>query len=81
MRSRRPKRVGSYGSPGRDALEALVVAGYRARELTQFDAGRMLGLSRIATEDFLARHVDLYCYSAKELEAEADLLHRLHRPF
>jgi predicted HTH domain antitoxin len=48
--------------------------------LTQFDVGQLLGLSRVQAEDFLARHVDLYDYSTEELEAEADLLHRLHRP-
>jgi hypothetical protein len=39
----------------------------------------MLNLSRIETEDFLARHADLYDYSSQELEAEAHLLNRLHR--
>jgi predicted HTH domain antitoxin len=47
--------------------------------LTQFDVGQLLRLSRIQAENFLARHVDLYDYSTEELEAEADLLHQLHR--
>jgi predicted HTH domain antitoxin len=62
-----------------EALEALAVEAYRSRTMTQFEVGKLLGLSRIQTEDFLARHVDLYDYATAELEAEADLLHRLHR--
>ena len=74
-----PQDIAQHPDPGREALEALAIEGYRSRKLTQFDVGQLLGLSRIQTEDFLACHVDLYDYSAEELEAEADLLHRLHR--
>ena len=74
-----PDDLLQHPDPGREALEALVIEAYRSRKLTQFQAGQLLGLSRIQTEDFLARHLDLYDYSMEELEAEADLLHRLHR--
>jgi predicted HTH domain antitoxin len=74
-----PQDIAQHPDPGREALEALAIEGYRSRKLTQFDVGQLLRLSRIQTEDFLARHVDLYDYSTEELEAEADLLHRLHR--
>lgn len=63
----------------RHALEALAVEGYRSRRLTQFQVEQILGLSRIENEDFLARHVDLYDYSAEELEREAEMLQRLWR--
>jgi len=56
-----------------------VIEGYRSHQLTQFEAGRILGLSRIETEDFLGRHVALYDYSIEEPEAEANLLHQLRR--
>jgi predicted HTH domain antitoxin len=74
-----PDDVAQRAHPGQEALEALAIEGYRSRELTQFQVGQLLELSRIQTEDFLARHVDLYDYSMEELETEADLLHRLHR--
>lgn len=74
-----PEDIARHSDPGREALEALALEGYRSHQLTQFDVGQLLGLSRIQAEDFLARHVDLYDYSTEELEAEADLLHRLHR--
>jgi predicted HTH domain antitoxin len=67
-----------HPDPGREALQALAREGYRSHQLTQFDVGQLLGLSRIQAEDLLARHVDLYDYTREELEAEADLLHRLH---
>jgi Uncharacterised protein family (UPF0175) len=74
-----PEVIARHADAGREALEALAIEGYRTRKLTQFDVGRLLGLSRIQTEGFLAHHVDLYDYSPQELEAEADLLHRLNR--
>jgi hypothetical protein len=71
-------------APGQEiarvAVEALAVEGYRSGKLTQLVVGQLLGLSRIQAEDFLALHVDLYDYSMKELEAEAELLRNLrHR--
>lgn len=74
-----PADIACHPNAGREALEALVIEGYRSRQLTQLEAGRMLGLPRMETEDFLGRHVALYDYSAEELEAEADLLQRLSR--
>jgi predicted HTH domain antitoxin len=69
--------LAAQGDLSRHALEPLAVDGYRQKTLTQAQVGRLLGLARIDTEEFLARHVNLYDYSAAELEAEADLLHRL----
>ena len=74
-----PEDIGRHPNSGREALEALAIEGYRARKLTQLDVGQLLGLSRIETESFLAKHTDLYDYTTEELEAEANLLHRLHR--
>ena len=74
-----PDDVAQHANPGREALEALAIEGFRSRRFTRFEVGQLLGLSRIQTEDFLARYLDLYDYSTEELEAEADLLRRLHR--
>ena len=68
-----------HTNPSREGLEALAIEGYRSRKLTQFQVGQLLGLSRVATEDFLARHVDLYDYSNEELTAEAELTRNLQR--
>ena len=46
----------------RAALEALALEAYRRGALSQLQVGRLLGLARIETEDFLAQHLDLYDY-------------------
>lgn len=74
-----PEDIAGHADAGREALQALVIEGYRTRKLTQFDVSRLLKLTRIQTENFLAAHVDLYDYPVEDLEAEADLLHRLNR--
>ena len=67
------------GDVSQQALEALAIDAYRQEALTQLQVGRLLGLSRIETEDFLARHVDLYSYDPKELHREADVLEKYSR--
>jgi predicted HTH domain antitoxin len=73
-----PDDVAGRANGGREALEALALEGYRVGKLTQLQVGQLLSLSRIQTEDFLARHLDLYDYSTEELDSEAELLRRLH---
>jgi len=58
----------------RTAVEALAIEGYRRGALTQLHVGRMLGMSRIQAEDFLAEHVALYDYPPAELRREAEAL-------
>jgi predicted HTH domain antitoxin len=72
-----PDDITQHADPGREALEALALEGYRSGTLTQFQVGQLLGISRFETELFLARHLDLYDYSMEELEAEASLLRGL----
>jgi len=61
----------------RSALEALVLEAYRRGAITQNQIGRLLDLSRIQTEDFLAQHVDLYDYEPSELKRDAEALAKL----
>jgi len=56
------------------ALESLAVDGYREQLLSQKQVGELLGLSRIETENFLAKYVDLYDYEPSELAREDALL-------
>ncbi len=65
------------GDLSRRTLEALAVDGYRRGSLTQLQVGQLLGLSRMETEDFLARHVDLYDYDVAELDREARAFEKL----
>lgn len=73
--------LASQGDLPRRALEALAVDGYRRETLTQLQVGRLLGLSRVETEDFLAKHVDLYNYEPSELHREADVLEKYSQRF
>jgi predicted HTH domain antitoxin len=61
----------------RRTLEALAIDGYGQGSLTQLHVGQLLDLSRIETEDLLARHVALYDYDPAELDREARALEKL----
>lgn len=74
-----PEDIAQRPGGGREALEAIAVEAYRIGKMSQFDVARLLGLSRIETEDFLAQHVDLYDHSPEELAAEADVVSRIIR--
>jgi predicted HTH domain antitoxin len=57
------------------ALEALALEGYRCGSLTLCQISRMLGLSRVQTEDFLGQHqIPLCDLSEADLEREAAVL-------
>ena len=62
--------------PHRYALEAVALEGYREDRLTQKQVGEMLGLSRIETEDFLARHAEPADDEPGLLDRQADSLRR-----
>ena len=55
----------------------MALESFRLGRLTQVQVGRLLGLSRIEAEDFLAEHLDLYDYEPDELRREAEALSRL----
>jgi len=65
------------GDLSRRTLCALAIDSYRRGALTQLQVGQLLGLSRIETEDLLARHVALYDYDPAELDREARALEKL----
>lgn len=44
-----PEDIARHPDPGREALEALAIEGYRSQALTHFQASQLLGLSRFAT--------------------------------
>ncbi len=69
--------TGAGGDLTRRTLEALAIDGFRRGSLTQLQVGQLLGLSRIETEDFLARTVDLYDYDPGELDREARAFEKL----
>lgn len=71
---------GGHADPQRFALEAVAAEGFRENRLTQKQVGEILGLSRIETEDFLARHADPGDYEPGRLAREAESLRRYSEP-
>jgi predicted HTH domain antitoxin len=62
-----PDDIAQHENGGREALEALVVDGYRENRLTQFQGAQLLGMSRFEFWDFMAAH-GLESYTVEQLE-------------
>jgi len=55
-----PDDIAAHADPGREALEALAIEGYRCGKLTHYQAGQLLGMTRFEFDGFLkARNVYL----------------------
>jgi predicted HTH domain antitoxin len=67
--------IARHPDPGREALEALAIEGYRSEKLTHHQAARLLGLTRFEFDGFLKdRQIYDHAYSIKDLERDlADL--------
>lgn len=73
-----PDDLAERKNPGREALEALVVEGYRSEALTHYQASQLLGLSRLAFDGFLKeRNIYEHAYSADDLKQDEETLQRL----
>ena len=63
-----PDDIVQHSDPGREALEALVVEGYRSGALTHYQAGQLLGLTRFEFDDFLIeRNIYDHAYGIEDL--------------
>lgn len=75
---RLPDDIAHHPAPGREALEALVVEGYRSSALTHYQASQMLGMSRFEFDAFLkAREIYDQSYDTGDLEQDLATLRRL----
>ncbi len=73
-----PDDIAQHADPGREALEALVIEGYRSSALTSHQARQLLGLSRYEFADFLIAHnVQEHAYGVEDLEQELATIDRL----
>lgn len=60
-----------HSDPGREALERLVIDGYRSGALTHHQAGTLLGLSRFEFDNFLIEHqIYDHAYSVDDLRKD-----------
>jgi predicted HTH domain antitoxin len=61
----------------REVLEATALEGYREGKLSHAQVGRMLGLSRFETDDFLKAHNVPPGYTIEDLEQDRRTLDKL----
>ena len=62
-----PDDLTQHADPGREALEALVIEGYRSEALTHYQAAQLLGLSRFEFEGFLKeRNIFDHAYGVED---------------
>ncbi len=73
-----PDDLIQHPNPGREALEALAIEGYRAGTLSHYQASQILGLSRFEFEGFLKeRHTYDHAYDLEDLEEDRETLLQL----
>jgi predicted HTH domain antitoxin len=66
-----PDDIAGHPDPGREALEALAIEGYRSEKLTHHQAARLLGLTRFEFDGFLKdRQIYDHAYSLEDLERD-----------
>ena len=73
-----PDDIAWHSDPGREALEALAIEGYRSEKLTHHQAAQLLGLTRLEFDGFLKdRQIYDHAYSVEDLERDLATLQRL----
>jgi predicted HTH domain antitoxin len=73
-----PDDLAQHQNPGLEALETLVIEGYRSGALSHYQAGQLLGLSRLQFDGFLKeRNIHEHAYSVDDLDQDEETLRRL----
>jgi predicted HTH domain antitoxin len=73
-----PDDIAGRSNPGREALEALAIEGYRSGKLTHYQASQLLGMSRFEFECFLKnRQIYDHAYDAEGFEQDLVALQQL----
>lgn len=73
-----PDDLTAHANPGREALEALVIEGYRSGTLSDYQAGQLLGMDRFEFEGFLKeRSIFDHAYDIVDLEHDEETLRAL----
>lgn len=63
-----PDDLAQHSDPGREALEALAIEGYRSQALSHHQAAQLLDMTRFEFEGFLkSREVFEHAYGPNEL--------------
>jgi len=73
-----PSDIATHENAGREALEALVIVGYKSEKLSHHEAARLLGMGRIEFEAFLKqRNVLDHAYGTDELVRDIETGNKL----
>ncbi len=73
-----PDDVAKHPDPGREALEALAIEGYRSGALTHYQASQLLGLSRFEFDRFLKdRNIYDHAYDVEDLDRDMETHRKL----
>ena len=73
-----PDDVARRPDPGRAALEALAIEGYRSSALTHYEASQLLQLSRLEFDALLTeRNIDDHAYDLEDFEQDLETLRQL----
>ena len=73
-----PDDLAAHQNPGREALEALVIAGYQAGVLSHFLASQMLEFTRFEFERFLEeKQIVAQAYDEHEWDEDMALARQL----
>ena len=73
-----PDDLSQHPNPGREALEALAIEGYRAGTLSHAQASQLLGLSRFEFDGFLKdRRIYDHAYDVEDLEQDRENMRQL----
>lgn len=73
-----PDDLAQHAQPGREALEALVLQGYREGTLSHYQSSQMLDLSRFQFDALLkSRNVFEHAYGVDDLDRDLQDLRRL----
>jgi predicted HTH domain antitoxin len=73
-----PDDLAQHADPGREALEALVIEGYRNGSLSPYQARQLLGVSRLELESFLKeRKICELAYDVEDLNQDGETVRLL----
>lgn len=73
-----PDDLAEHKNAGREALEALVIEGYRSGAFSHYQASQLLGFSRLAFDGFLKEHnVQEHAYNEEDLRQDEETLRQL----
>lgn len=73
-----PDDFAQHQNPGREALEMLVIEGYRSSALSHYQASQLLGLSRFEFDAFLKeRKISDQAYNVEDLKQDEETFRHL----